>query len=114
MLSRDSWAPGQARGDEKMIMSPCVYILASKRNGTLYVGVTNDVMRRIWEHKSKAIEGFTKIYDVHQLVYMEFYQTMPDAIHREKQLKKWHRSWKIELIERENPQWRDLYDQLNQ
>ena len=91
---------------------PCVYILASKRNGTLYVGVTSDVARRTWEHKSDAAEGFTKDYGVHRLVFAEFHETMPDAILREKQIKKWRRVWKLDLIERENPQWRDLYDDV--
>ena len=91
---------------------PCVYILASKRNGTLYVGVTNDLARRSWEHKSDAIEGFTRRYGVHRIVYAEFHETMPDAISREKQLKKWRRAWKLELIERDNPQWLDLYSEI--
>ena len=92
--------------------SPCVYILASQRNGTLYVGVTNDIARRVYEHRSGAFDGFTKEYGVHILVYVEPFATMPDAIHREKQLKKWRRDWKLALIERSNPQWRDLYDDL--
>ena len=91
---------------------PCVYILASKRNGTLYVGVTNDIARRSWEHKSDAADGFTKEHGVHRLVHAEFHETMPDAILREKQIKKWRRAWKLDLIERANPQWRDLYDDL--
>jgi putative endonuclease len=90
----------------------CVYILASGRNGTLYVGVTNHIARRSWEHRSEVAEGFTKRYGVHRLVYVEFHATMPDAIVREKQLKKWHRAWKPKLIEENNPQWRDLYDDL--
>ena len=89
---------------------PCVYILANKRNGTLYVGVTSDLMRRIWEHKNGLIEGFTRRYGVHILVYAERHETMLAAIQREKQLKRWRRAWKIELIERSNPEWRDLYD----
>ena len=91
---------------------PCVYILASKRNGTLYVGVTNDIVRRAWEHKSGAFNGFAKRYNVHQLVHVEFHETMPDAIVREKQIKKWRRAWKVELIERGNPEWRDLYEDM--
>lgn len=91
---------------------PCVYILASQRNGTLYIGVTNDIARRSWEHRNEVAEGFTKRYAVHRLVYVEFHDTMPDAIQREKQLKKWRRAWKLELIERENPAWHDLYDEL--
>ena len=87
----------------------CVYILASERNGTLYIGVTSDLANCVWQHKSEAAEGFTKKYRVHRLVYAEFYETMLDAITREKQLKKWRRAWKLELIEAGNPQWRDLY-----
>ncbi|MDQ2078349.1 GIY-YIG nuclease family protein [Marinimicrobium sp. ABcell2] len=92
-----------------MPKQPCIYILASKRNGTLYVGVTSDLIKRIWEHKNDLADGFTCRYHVHQLVYYELTEDMMAAITREKQLKKWNRSWKIELIERENPEWRDLY-----
>ncbi|HEX9569546.1 MAG TPA: GIY-YIG nuclease family protein [Rhodospirillales bacterium] len=91
---------------------PCVYILASRRNGVLYVGVTNDVVRRVWEHRSGAVDGFAKRYNVHRLVYAEFHDTMTDAIAREKRIKKWRRSWKVELIERDNPEWRDLYEDM--
>jgi len=91
---------------------PCVYILASKRNGTLYVGVTNDIVRRIWEHKTEPVGGFTQRYGVHRLVHAEFHETMPDAILRERQVKKWQRAWKVELIERDNPEWRDLYGDM--
>ena len=87
-----------------------VYILASKRNGTLYVGVTNDLERRIYEHKHDIVEGFTKRYGVHRLVYYEVYEDILSAIEREKQLKWWRRKWKIELIEKYNPQWKDLVD----
>jgi putative endonuclease len=90
----------------------CVYILASKMNGTLYVGVTNDLSRRIWEHKSDAVEGFSKRYGTHLLVYAEFHETMPLAISREKQIKKWRRAWKVELIVQGNPEWRDLYEDI--
>jgi len=90
----------------------CVYILASQRNGTLYVGVTSDLARRAWEHRSDAAESFTRRYSVHRLVFTEFHDTMDGAILREKQLKKWRRAWKLELIERANPQWRDLYEDL--
>ncbi len=92
--------------------TPCVYILASKRNGTLYIGVTGDVARRVWEHKSDAIDGFTKRYAVHILVYYEMHATMLDAILREKQMKRWNRAWKIHLIQHLNPQWRDLYEDI--
>jgi putative endonuclease len=91
---------------------PCVYILASRRNGTLYVGVTSDLARHALEHRSDAVEGFTRRYGVHRLVFAEFHDTMDGAILREKQLKRWRRAWKLELIERANPQWRDLYEDL--
>ena len=89
---------------------PCVYILASKRNGTLYVGVTSNLMRRVWDHKSGSIDGFTRRYGVHRLVYVEWHETMETAIKGEKQLKRWRRAWKPNLIERDNREWRDLYD----
>jgi putative endonuclease len=89
---------------------PCVYILASKRNGTLYVGVTADIVSRVWQYKTGEVDGFTKTYRVHLLVYVEFHETMAQAILREKQIKEWQRAWKIELIERANPQWCDLYE----
>ena len=91
---------------------PCVYILASKRNGTLYIGVTSDLVRRAWEHRTGELEGFTKQYGVYRLVYAEFHASMADAIVREKRMKHWRRAWKIELIERDNPDWRDLYDEF--
>jgi putative endonuclease len=93
-----------------MSKQPAVYILASKRNGTLYVGVTSDLKKRVWEHKNDLVEGFTKRYGVHQLVYYELHGEIMSAIRREKQIKKWNRSWKVELIERQNPDWRDLWD----
>ncbi len=89
-----------------------VYILASRRNGTLYVGVTSDPIRRIWEHKSDLFDGFTKKYSVHHLVYYELTSDVNTAIKREKQLKKWRRKWKLELIEKMNPEWGDLYQDL--
>lgn len=90
---------------------PCVYIIANKPNGTLYVGVTNDIVRRTWEHRTDAVEGFTQRYQIHRLVHAEFHETMPDAILREKQIKKWRCAWKIKLIAEVNPTWRDLYDE---
>ncbi len=90
----------------------CVYILASKRNGTLYIGVTSNLQRRIQEHKEKQVEGFTKKYDVNKLVYFEQTTDVMSALTREKQLKKWNRAWKLNLIEKENPQWKDLTDTL--
>ena len=92
---------------------PSVYILASKRNGTLYIGVTSNLVQRIWQHKSDLVEGFTKKYQVHTLVYYEQHADMQAAITREKQLKKWNRAWKIELIEKANPQWRDLWTDIS-
>jgi len=89
-----------------------IYILASKRNGTLYIGVTNDLIKRVYEHKNNAVEGFTKKYGVHNLAYYEETQDVNSAITREKQMKKWKRSWKIELIEKTNPDWEDLYQSL--
>ncbi len=91
---------------------PCVYILASQRNGTLYVGVTSDLARRVWEHKEGAMEGFTKDYGVRDLVFYEFHETMNDALTRERRIKKWRRQWKLDLIEQTNSQWRDLYGDL--
>jgi putative endonuclease len=91
---------------------PSVYILASRRNGTLYVGVTSDLARRAFEHRSDVVASFTRKYGVHMLVYVEFHDTMADAILREKRIKRWRREWKLALIERDNPQWRDLYDDL--
>ena len=91
---------------------PAVYILASKRNGTLYIGVTSDLRKRIWEHREGFVEGFTKKYSVHRLVYYELFAEMYDAITREKRLKKWRRAWKIRLIEENNPSWDDLWQQI--
>jgi len=87
-------------------------MLASRRNGTLYVGVTNDVMRRTWEHKNDLIEGFTRKYGVHILVWYEWHNDINAAILREKRIKRWNRAWKIELIEKQNSGWNDLYDRL--
>ena len=89
-----------------------IYILASKRNGTLYIGVTSNLIKRIYEHKNSLIEGFTKRYYVHKLVYYEETDSIYSAIKREKQLKKWKREWKLDLIEKNNPDWLDLYDKL--
>jgi putative endonuclease len=93
-------------------MRPCVYILATRRNGTLYVGVTSDLGRRISEHKEDLLEGFTRRYGIHSLVYAEFHATMEEAILREKRIKTWRRSWKIMLVEQMNPTWRDLFGEL--
>ena len=91
---------------------PCVYLLASRRNGTLYVGVTSDLVQRVWQHRSDIAEGFTKRYGVHLLVWYEMHATMEAAIRREKAIKEWRRDWKIELVESMNPDWRDLYDSI--
>ncbi|ALO34525.1 hypothetical protein CMT41_07210 [Colwellia sp. MT41] len=89
---------------------PAVYILASKRNGTLYIGVTSDLVKRIWQHRNHVISGFTDLHEVNRLVYFEQLDDMYAALTREKQLKTWHRAWKISLIEKTNPSWQDLYD----
>ena len=86
--------------------------MASRRNGTLYIGITNDIVRRVCEHKNNFIDGFTSKYGIHNLVYYEQFDNIESAIQREKQLKKWNRKWKIELIERVNPNWKDLYEDL--
>lgn len=91
---------------------PSVYLLASKRNGTLYVGVTSNLVQRIWQHKNDLLEGFTRRYSVHMLVWYEACGTMQAAIAREKAIKEWKRAWKIRLIEEKNPDWRDLYGDL--
>jgi len=88
------------------------YILASRKNGTLYVGVTSDLQKRVFEHKDNLIEGFTKKYNLHILVYFEVHADIQEAIIREKQIKNWKRSWKIELIEKTNSEWRDLYSEI--
>ena len=90
-----------------------VYILASARNGTLYIGVTNDLARRCYEHRERLMPGFTRKYDVNRLVHVESFSDIGFAIQREKRLKKWNRRWKLELIEKTNPQWLDLYQTLN-
>ncbi len=89
-----------------------VYIMASRKNGTLYIGMTNNLVRRVLEHKNDIVAGFTKRYAVHNLVYYEQTDDVLSAIKREKQLKKWYRRWKIELIEQNNPTWRDLYNEI--
>lgn len=89
---------------------PCVYILASKKNGTLYIGVTSNLVKRVWEHKNEMVGSFTQKYHIHSLVWHELHKNMDSAITREKKLKKWRRDWKIKLIEKENPDWLDLYD----
>ena len=91
---------------------PTVYILASKRNGTLYVGVTSNLIKRVWEHKSNLVPGFTRRYKVHQWVWYEIHGTMGSAILKEKRIKEWKRKWKLGLIENSNPTWKDLYKEI--
>ncbi|MCW8857730.1 MAG: GIY-YIG nuclease family protein [Kangiella sp.] len=89
-----------------------VYILASQKNGTLYVGVTSELVKRVWQHKNNVVEGFTQKHQVHQLVYYEQHEDSYSAIQREKRLKEWKRQWKLDLIEGMNPEWRDLYNDI--
>ncbi len=91
-----------------------VYILASRRNGTLYIGVTSDLIKRIWHHRNLVVEGFSSQYSVHRLVYFEMHEDMEEAIAREKRLREWHRAWKLRIIEERNPEWLDLWDQIIQ
>jgi len=94
------------------VKQPCVYILTNQRNGTLYTGVTSDLVKRVWEHKNDLAQGFTKRYSVHTLVWFEVHAEMLEAIAREKAIKGWRRQWKIKLIESVNPEWRDLHPDL--
>jgi putative endonuclease len=98
--------------DMPMNKQPAVYILANKKNGTLYVGVTSGLVKRVWEHKNKVVKGFTERYGIHQLVWYELHDTMESAIERENALKNWKRAWKLELIEKTNPNWNDLYESI--
>jgi len=91
---------------------PCVYMLASKKNGTLYIGVTSNLIKRVWEHRNNVVTGFTQKYHVHNLVWYELHEEMTSAIIRGKRLKKWRRAWKVELIEKDNPGWTDLYQNI--
>jgi len=91
---------------------PAVYILTNKRNGTLYTGVTSDLVKRVWGQKNNIVAGFTKRYNVHQLIWYKLHGSMESAILREKRMKGWKRSWKLKLIERTNPDWQDLYDSI--
>lgn len=90
----------------------CVYIVASGRNGTLYIGVTSDLPKRAWQHRVKVADGFTRRYGVDKLVWFEQHSEAESAIRREKQLKEWKRAWKLELIEKSNPDWRDLFEEV--
>jgi len=95
-----------------MTRQPCVYLLASHYGGTLYTGVTSNLVKRVWEHKNDMADGFSKQYGVHTLVWYEVHETMESAIHREKAIKEWKRAWKLELIDDMNPDWDDLYPKL--
>ena len=95
-----------------MDKQPCVYILASKRNGTLYVGVTSNLVQRIWQHREGVVPGFSLKHGIKQLVYFEVHDNMDAAIRREKNIKNWNRRWKLRLIEEQNPDWRDLFDEI--
>jgi putative endonuclease len=105
--------PRLGLGIHEFGMGGWVYIMTNRRNGTLYVGVTSDIARRAWEHRTGAIDGFTKRYSLKRLVYAEPHATMPLAIQREKTIKGWPRAWRVRLINKSNPEWQDLYDQLN-
>ena len=91
---------------------PCIYILTNKPNGILYTGVTSHLKQRIWQHKNKLVDGFTRKYNCHRLVYFELHGDMEAAVSREKQIKNWKRAWKISLIEQINPQWKDLWEDI--
>ena len=107
--------PAKAGIQRKIAMrdkQPCIYILSSRKNGTLYTGATSNLIQRVYQHKSDLVEGFSKKYGLHTLVYYELHESMETAITREKQIKKWKRQWKIELIEKSNPEWADLYEEL--
>ena len=95
-----------------MEKQPCVYLLASDRNGTLYAGVTSDLVRRVWQHRTHAVEGFSNQYDITRLVWFEQHESMESAIQREKRLKKWNRAWKVAMIDKVNPSWRDLWPDI--
>ena len=92
-----------------MKKQPCVYLLTSQKNGTLYTGVTSDLIKRVWQHKNNVVEGFSQKYNVHILVWYELHETMESAIQREKVIKNWKREWKINMIVELNPDWCDLY-----
>jgi len=98
--------------NKEMTFQPCVYILTNQRNGTLYVGVTSNLTKRIWEHKTKVVQSFTQKYCINKLVWYELHETMESAFQREKAIKFWKRQWKLKTIEAMNPEWRDLYEEL--
>ena len=96
-----------------MAKQPCVYLLASSKKGTLYLGVTSNLIKRVWEHKNKVVDGFTGKYNIDKLVFYEQYRDPDNAIRREKRLKKYNRKWKLDLIEKSNPHWKDLYGEIS-
>lgn len=101
-----------SRLDYRVVKQPAIYVLTNRPNGVQYVGVTSDLIKRIWQHRADVVEGFSRRYRLHVLVYFEQYESMIEAIAREKELKKWRRDWKLALIEKANPQWRDLWPDL--
>ena len=122
-MGSGAWVSAPYRGTEqalrrndgvgdRMMRKSCVYMLASRRNGTLYIGATSNLAERVWQHKRGLVEGFTKRYGVHMLVWYEVHETMGSAVARERALKEWNRAWKLRLIEESNPKWEDLYDSL--
>ena len=100
------------RSPEDAMKTPCVYMMASRRAGAIYIGVTSDLVQRVWQHKQNLVAGHSRMYATHILVWYEVHEEMASALLREKRLKKWYRAWKVALIEQENPEWRDLYDGL--
>ena len=110
MLKSNALPVTVKNGKSNIMKTPCVYILASKPNGTLYIGVTSNLVQRVWQHRNDLVKGFSKRYGVHCLVWYEVYDTMEIAISREKAMKKWNRMWKVGSIEKINPMWLDLYD----
>jgi putative endonuclease len=106
--------PGEGRGPMPMIEAAYVYLLTNCRYGTLYVGVTSDLIKRIWQHRQGFVDGFAKHHDLRVLVWYEQHVSMVEAITREKQIKRWHRDWKVNLIQATNPNWNDLYEQIAQ
>jgi putative endonuclease len=105
--------PAKAGVQESGHMAFWVYVVTNKKNGTLYVGMTDDLVKRIWQHRNELIEGFTKQYGLKMLVWFEFHESRESAFKRERQIKKWNRVWKLELIEKQNPGWRDLWEEIN-
>ncbi len=107
-----NWTANHSNANLYIMKQPCVYLLSSRRNGTLYAGVTSNLPKRVWEHRNHVMEGFTKKYGVDRLVWYEQHETMESAIAREKVIKSWKRVWKVELIEADNSEWLDLYETL--